>query len=81
MEYTDEIIEYLIKQIKSLQEELINIETVVDKLPARERSVIKARYIAGMPFKEIAKELPLSERMIYHAHRNGIAELDVSLLD
>lgn len=81
MEYIDEIIEYLGKQVKNMKEELIKFESVVNKLPARERTVIRARYIAGVSFKEIEKKLPLSERTIYHAHRNGIAQLDMSLFE
>lgn len=77
MEYTDEIIEYLTKQIKNLKEELIELETIVDKLPARERSVIKGRYIAGMSFREIAKKLPLSDSSIYRAHNRGILLLEL----
>ena len=37
--------------------------------------------IANMEFKEIAKMLPLSERTIYHAHKNGISELSADLFD
>lgn len=81
MEYSEEIIEYLGVQIKRLQEELKKFEKAVDKLPPRERSVIKGRYLANMQFKDIAKQLPLSDSSIYRAHNDGIAMLDMSLLD
>lgn len=81
MEYIDELVDYLSVQIERQIKELKKFEKVVDKLPARERSVIKGRYIANMEFKEIAKKLPYSDRTIYHAHRDGIAKLDMSELD
>lgn len=81
MEYEDEIIEYLAKQIQRQLKELKKFERVINNLPARERSVIRGRYIANKQFKEIAKMLPLSDRMIYHAHKNGVAELDADLFD
>ena len=81
MKYEDEIIEYLKVQIKRQLNELKKFEKIINNLPAREKSVIRGRYIANMQFKEIAKMLPLSERTIYHAHKNGVAELDADLFD
>lgn len=77
MDYTDEIIEYLGKQMGSLKRELEVLDSAIKKLPAREAAVLTARYITGRQFKDIAKDMPLSDRTIYHAHRNGVAEIEI----
>lgn len=77
-ENIDEIARYY----KGLQNEKIRlireIEEVVGNLedPAEE-TIIRLHYLEGLPFKEIVKRVPYSERMIYRYHSQGLDNLKI----
>lgn len=78
---TDELISYLTDRTNELLNELETLERAIDKLPPRERSIMTARYIAGMKFSEIIKKFPVSERSMYDIHQSGLEMIDMAELD
>lgn len=81
LDYMDEIHEYLSDKAHYRLKELEAFEFAIDNLPIRERTVLTARYIAGMEFSEILKKVPISERSLYLAHRKGLELIDMTELD
>lgn len=72
IEYSDETMDYLRNVDIALRDELIMIEEAVKELPRREQTLVTARYIRGMRFSEILKEMPFSERTMYSIHENAL---------
>lgn len=55
----------LLHQRKQMRDEL-------GRLPERERHIMEARYIKGLPWEEIAREMRYSVQMIHRIHRKAL---------
>lgn len=81
MSYTDELLDYLTVLSRDKLDELEALEKSIEKLPPREKSLITARHVLGLPFKDIIEHYPTSERNMYNIYRDAICHLDMKPLD
>lgn len=77
IDYTDDIIEYLKGILLDRKTRLTEITEAVEQLDERERTVITARYIRGMSFRDILKDLPVSEKTMYNLHQRALQHLEM----
>lgn len=82
-EYANRLIQLEQKEI-SLRDkyamECKRVDMLIDKLEDIDQvNVIKARYIIGYRFEQIAKVLNFSESQTYKLHRLGVKHLDIVL--
>lgn len=56
-----------------------DVQTAVAGLPEREREVLVLRYVAGLPFADIAERLGIGERDVRARHNRARAGLRLSL--
>ncbi len=51
-----------------LADNLIEIETAITPLPSEDRRLIRLRYIEGLPWERIARELTCGQRQVLRRH-------------
>lgn len=81
IDYSDNLVEYVVNRITTIQRELEIFENTINDLPQREQTVLRSRYLIGLQWKDIIKNLPLSERAVFNAHSSGISKLNMAKLD
>lgn len=66
----------LVNKIIQLEEKQKQIETMIESLEnPNERVVMRYRYIIGLKFEDIAKEMDYSVERIYYIHREALNKL------
>lgn len=69
----------LVDKILQLQEKQKRIETMIESLDnPNERVVMRYRYILGMKFEDIAKEMDYSTQHVYYIHKEAIEKIRVN---
>ncbi|MCQ2530296.1 MAG: DUF1492 domain-containing protein [Lachnospiraceae bacterium] len=69
----------LVKKIMQLEEKQKQIELLIESLEnPSERVVMRYRYILGLKFEDIAKEMDYSVQHVYYIHKEAIEKIRVN---
>jgi len=75
MDKLSEVDEKLLPRLKKSADMLVRIETSIDGLPAQERVLIRAYYIEGKRWEQVADEVGYSVRQIHYIHGNALRKI------
>ena len=63
------------KKINDIKEQLNSIETMIDGLPASEKTVLRYHYVLGLSWEETAQKTYWCDRQVYRIRDAAIARL------
>lgn len=67
-----EVKEEINRQLQQSYELVARIERAIDKLPEREKYLIRARYLDGKSWEQIAVDMNYSWRQVHYIHSNAL---------
>ena len=62
-------------KLDRMAEELLAIEQAIDRLPVRERAILRRYYIQGMTWEEVCVEEHYSLRQLHRIHARALERL------
>lgn len=78
LEYLDEdgdIVAVYQRKAKELRDRLLEIETAINTLPPKERTVIRWHYLKGLTWRQVAERENYSERQCKRLGKRALARL------
>ena len=63
-------------KLDRMAEELIAIEQAIDRLPVRERAILRRYYLQGMTWEEVCVAEHYSWRQVHRAHSAALQKLE-----
>lgn len=75
-EEIDELIRSLKDMLREAENEIISVITILD---ATEAMIIRYRYVDGLSWEKVAREVNYSRRHMFRIYRESIIKLDQSL--
>lgn len=70
-----ELLDYYTKKVSELQKEQLAIETAIEALPYRERTLIRLYYIDGLTWEEVCVKMSYGWTRTHEIHGNALLML------
>lgn len=67
-----ELLDYYRNKLAELAMEELAIEEVMERLPARERKVLRAYYLRGLTWEEVAVDVGYTWRHVHRVHSSAL---------
>lgn len=67
-----ELLDYYRDKLAELAMEQLAVEEVMERLPARERKVLRAYYIRGLTWEEVAVDVGYTWRHVHRVHSSAL---------